>query len=303
MGIIISHTTCVHYAAQDGRANDLVFHLERAGKQALDAIPGRLDQRTPLHIAAAGGHTACIQVLKEAGAAVSRKDNDGFTPLHLATCSVHIDAVRTLIKLGADVTAQTRFGITPLHLAASMGHTPSAETLIGAGADPNAREAWGLTPLMVAAQKSHAEVMRLLLRCGVDREVKDHHHGQTALHVACAAKDEKCLLQLLDADCDVHSVDKQGCSPLGIAMVSRFFTALPLLCEYGARLNAADRLHVPQPLLSHYEQPENEPLSLLRKARVAYRKTVQAWNDDWLTSSVLPEKLKDFVVSMCMKVV
>lgn len=125
MGIIISHTTCVHYAAQDGRANDLVFHLERAGKQALDAIPGRLDQRTPLHIAAAGGHTACIQVLKEAGertkgrgegkrqhiplgAAVSRKDNDGFTPLHLATCSVHIDAVRTLIKLGADVTAQTR---------------------------------------------------------------------------------------------------------------------------------------------------------------------------------------------------
>lgn len=177
---------------------------------------------------------------------------------------------------------------------------------------------------MVAAQKSHAEVMRLLLRCGVDREVKDHHHGQTALHVACAAKDEKCLLQLLDADCDVHSVDKQGCSPLGIAMVSRFFTALPLLCEYGARLNAADRLHVPQPLLSHYEQPESrqlhvvlcylwlplhalslldEPLSLLRKARVAYRKTVQAWNDDWLTSSVLPEKLKDFVVSMCMKVV
>ena len=67
MGINISHTTCVHYAAQDGRANDLLFHLERAGKQALDAIPGRLDQRTPLHLAAAGGHTACIQVLKEAG--------------------------------------------------------------------------------------------------------------------------------------------------------------------------------------------------------------------------------------------
>ncbi|KAL5473028.1 hypothetical protein EMCRGX_G027468 [Ephydatia muelleri] len=243
MGINISHTTCVHYAAQDGRANDLLFHLERAGKQALDAIPGRLDQRTPLHLAAAGGHTVCIQVLREAGAALN-------------------------------------------------------QTLIGAGADPNAREAWGLTPLMVAAQKSHADMIKLLLVCGVDREAKDHHHGQTALHVACAVKDEKCLLQLLDADCDVHSVDKQGCSPLGIAMISRFFTGLPLLREYGARLNAADRQHIPQPLLSRYEQPENEPRSLLRITRVAYRKTVQAWNDEWLASSALPEKLKDFVVSM-----
>ena len=141
-----------------------------------------------------------------------------------------------------------------------MGHTPSAETLIGAWADPNAREAWGLTPLMVAAQKSHGEMIKLLLMWGVDREVKDHQHGQTALHVACAAKDMKCLLQLLDSDCDVHSVDKQGCSPLGIAMISRFFTALPLLREYGARLNAADRKYVPQPLLTRYEQPESRQL-------------------------------------------
>ena len=67
MGINISHTRCVHYAAQDGRANDLVYHLEQAGKQALDSTLERLDQRTPLHLAAAGGHTACIEVLFKEG--------------------------------------------------------------------------------------------------------------------------------------------------------------------------------------------------------------------------------------------
>ena len=204
-----------------------------------------------------------------------------------------------------------------------MGHTPSAEALIRAGADPNAQEAWGLTPLMVAAQKSHMEVMKLLLISGAVKEIKDHHHGQTALHVACAARDEKCLLMLLDAGCDVHTVDKQGCSPLGTAMISRFFTALPLLREYGTRLNSTDRKHVPYPVLSQFDQPESKqtalgelfchgtlfpptdnPLSLLRLARVAYRRTVQAWNDDWFTSTVLPEKLKNFVAaihSVCME--
>lgn len=67
MGINISHTSCVHYAAQDGRVNDLVYHLEHAGRQALDSVHGRLDQRTPLHLAAAGGHTACIEVLFKEG--------------------------------------------------------------------------------------------------------------------------------------------------------------------------------------------------------------------------------------------
>ena len=205
-----------------------------------------------------------------------------------------------------------------------MGHTPSAETLIRAGADPNAQEAWGLTPLMVAAQKSHVEVMRLLLKSGADRHTKDHHHGQTALHVACAARDLECLLLLLDGGCDVGSVDKQGCSPFGIAMISRFFAALPLLREYGARLNEADRRQIPEPVLSRYLPPESrcilfavtvlfvlrlvplihavmlidEPLTLLRLARVAYRRAVQAWNDDWLTHTPLPGNLKDFVAGI-----
>lgn len=57
----------VSWAAQDGRVNDLIYHLETAGPLALKAAPNATKRRSPLHLAAIGGYTQCISVLYDAG--------------------------------------------------------------------------------------------------------------------------------------------------------------------------------------------------------------------------------------------
>lgn len=67
MGIGVSNQTCLRWAAQDGRADDLVFHLSQVDPYvALKSISDDL-KRYPIHLAAVGGHTRCVQILWEAG--------------------------------------------------------------------------------------------------------------------------------------------------------------------------------------------------------------------------------------------
>ena len=67
MGIGVSNQTCIRWAAQDGRADDLVFHLSQVDPYvALKSISDDL-KRYPIHLAAVGGHTRCVQILWEAG--------------------------------------------------------------------------------------------------------------------------------------------------------------------------------------------------------------------------------------------
>ena len=63
----LSHPRFVSWAAQDGRVDDLVYHLRRAGLAALNPSPASPKQRAPIHLAAVGGHVQCIKVLRDAG--------------------------------------------------------------------------------------------------------------------------------------------------------------------------------------------------------------------------------------------
>lgn len=68
MGMTQSQSSkCVLWAAQDGRLNDLIYHLQDAGPEALAASSLSEKRQAPIHLAAIRGHTKCIQVLREAG--------------------------------------------------------------------------------------------------------------------------------------------------------------------------------------------------------------------------------------------
>ena len=156
-----------------------------------------------------------------------------------------------------------RFGVTPLHIAASSGHTPCVELLAQWGANIDARESWGQTPLIIATNQNRVHTMVSLIGLGADLEVKDHHHGQTALHVACAGQSEETVLVLLDAGADLTAMDGKGLSPLGVTLVNKFYRCVPLLLEYGAKLNNRDRERLPQQLVSYVDKQCGEPGSLI----------------------------------------
>ena len=84
-------------AVLNGRVNVLRLLLGNGA----DVTPWK-----PMHLAAKHGHLEAIRALKEAGADVAAKNDDGATPMHLAASNGHVDAIKALKEAGADVSAK-----------------------------------------------------------------------------------------------------------------------------------------------------------------------------------------------------
>ena len=64
----------------------------------------------------------------------------GKTPLHWAAAGGHTDIVKLLLDAGADTDVEDEYGVTPLFLAASKGDTYMVKLLLDAGADMEVKE-------------------------------------------------------------------------------------------------------------------------------------------------------------------
>lgn len=70
MGMGMSNQRCIRWAAQDGRTEDLLFHLcQEDPSIALKSVADDQLKRRPIHLAAERGHARCVQILWEAGIA------------------------------------------------------------------------------------------------------------------------------------------------------------------------------------------------------------------------------------------
>src|SRR5262249_54726430 len=102
-------------------------------KLALKRYPGG---GTALHAAAAGGSTAMVRALLDAGADVNAEEENGRTPLHVAATNRRKEVAALLLARGAKVDAKNKSDhFTPLHSAALAGSTEVAGLLLANGAD------------------------------------------------------------------------------------------------------------------------------------------------------------------------
>lgn len=131
--------------------------------------------KTPLALAAAGGHVEATHVLlQHAVSSVSPMPYDIEKLLHLAVASGLTDIAKTLLRDGAKVnTVDHDSGRNLLHNAAASGNWELVALLMDYNADVNAVDPTTLeTPLHLGALNGHLQVVRYLVD-GRDASAKE----------------------------------------------------------------------------------------------------------------------------------
>lgn len=163
------------------------------------------DRRTPLHVAAANGNLAIVQLLLRHGASPDVVDRRGTRPIDEASRAgfvAIIDALRTRSRpVEGSLCKERREGLELLEHAAR-------------GALPLVREK---------------------IRAGTDASFADYDR-RTALHLAACEGHVAIVTLLLNNGADMHSKDRFGRTPVDDALANGRLEVLQTLAKYGAQL-------------------------------------------------------------------
>nr|ADI24959.1 GsfG [Penicillium aethiopicum] len=131
-------------------------------------------------------------------------------------------------------------GPTVLHRAVQTGNSKVVGLLLEHNANCNTKDNTGLTPLLCAVIGGHEEVLELLLSHGASIGHVDDAHW-SALHWAVFHKRHRILERLLrccSGDSSLLNIrNKDGETPLSVAVSAGSEVAVKLLLEFGATVN------------------------------------------------------------------
>ena len=145
--------------------------------------------RTPLHIAAFGGHHAAMKALVASGADPNALENDRYDIVTIAAVANDIKTLELALSLGCRAGNITSpYDGTALIAAAHLGQTEVVETLIRAGAPLDHINNLGWTALIEAIVLGnggwkHTNTVKALIEAGSDLNISDRN-GQTPMELA-----------------------------------------------------------------------------------------------------------------------
>ncbi|XP_054585222.1 fibronectin type 3 and ankyrin repeat domains protein 1 [Eptesicus fuscus] len=197
---------------------DLLLGILRGGTVKVD-VPNKLGL-TALMVAAQKGYTRLVKILIANGTDVNLRNGSGRDSLMLACYAGHLDVVKCLRGHGASWRARDLGGCTALHWAADGGHCHVVEWMLKDGCEVDAVDAGsGWTPLMrVSAVSGSQRVASLLIEAGADVNTKDKD-GKTPLMVAVLNNHEELVQLLLDKGADASVKNEFGKGVLDMARV------------------------------------------------------------------------------------
>lgn len=183
--------------------------------------------RTPLHAAAAGGHSLVIDELlvyfqdsdqRKRAEYVTMPMAEGGTALHLAASNGHVEAAERLLKAhGQAIAVADHERRRPIHIAVSSGHVGMVKLLCQWHKDDGVSLAVftndGMSPLHMAVSGGHIDILKVLLRNGATAEIVDQH-GATPLLQASGGGNLAMTRQLLAVGADATCRDSDGNSAL-----------------------------------------------------------------------------------------
>jgi ankyrin repeat protein len=190
-----------------------------------DVTIANKDGTTPLHIAIIKKEIKFIKTLIERGADITARGLYQYTPLLQAVDSkwrwYDMEVIKCLLKNGADINARDRDDKTALHHAVEEicpkeNQLTLVEYLLQNGADINAQDEVGRTPLLLVLWSSSVSAL-----WGNEEGVKDET-------IEC----------LLNYNPDVTIANKDGTTPLHVAVTGNNIKFIKTLIEKGADINA-----------------------------------------------------------------
>jgi ankyrin repeat protein len=202
-----------------------------------------LQGRTPLHMAARGGHTEAVSLLLSRSADVNKMDEDGRTASHLAAFNGHAETVQVLASSQTDDDLEKRDnqGCTVLHLASANGSAATVKLLLDRGAEREEKENQGYTPLHLSSMAGHREVVLQLLLGGASSNMKDKQ-GHTALHWAALNNHSEIVSLLLKSHANVDEKDNCRRTALHLATLKGNIGVVVILLANNAMVDSRNEL-------------------------------------------------------------
>ncbi|KAK4203488.1 ankyrin repeat-containing domain protein [Triangularia verruculosa] len=239
-GRTLLHLGVIADSNDDSRKEVVDFLLDTtAAKEDKDNLG-----RTPLHLAAQGGHEPIVKRLLEVGANTSVVDGSKYraTALHLAARKGKLGVVDLLLRSGANIEQCESRNMTPLHVAVSAGQEGVAGLLLGNGANVNAESEEGWTPLLTSLGHlgGKASMVKLLIEAGADvKATTDDKRGP--LHFATSKGNVAIVELLLDKGADIDVRNSKDETPLQNAVRVGSLELVQLLLRRGAKIEGKDQ--------------------------------------------------------------
>lgn len=195
---------------------------------------------TGLLAASARGDAAEVRKLVSVGASVNVRDGYERTPLHVAAYGGHHDAMRALVRAGANPNTLERDRYDIVTIAAVANDVPTLKLALELGCSAkNITSRYDGTALIAAAHLGHAEAVGILIKAGAPL---DHVNnlGWTALIESIVLGDGgprhvATLRKLVDAGANLNLADRNGQAPLTLARLRGYQEMVAILQQAGAK--------------------------------------------------------------------
>ena len=146
--------------------------------------------------------------------------------------------IKILVDRGLSLLHRDRNGYAPIHYVTMRKYSGYPKFLASLGADLNQPTSRGLTPLMMAIRARDKTLLKVLLDGGALPGFQNQD-GQTVLHYAVETNSH--LLEfLLTKVTDLKKYDKNGYTPLALALVKGNESVYDTFEKAGFRLDGAD---------------------------------------------------------------